>query len=89
VQKSVSSSSADKAKRIKIIKKPRDPEVIEAEIAGLEKLMADLSAEMAAPEVARDITKLVKANDRYKQAEAQLGELYSEWERAFAHPASG
>ncbi|MDX6577539.1 MAG: ATP-binding cassette, subfamily er 3, partial [Blastocatellia bacterium] len=45
--------------RVKIIKKPREPQAIEAEISALEKRIAELSAEMAKPEVARDITKLV------------------------------
>ena len=75
------SVSAD-AKRIKVIKKARDSEVIEAEIAEAEKRLKDLSDEMAKPEVARDITKLVQVNDEYKQAEAGLAELMDEWERA-------
>jgi ATP-binding cassette subfamily F protein 3 len=68
--------------RVKIIKKPRDPAMIEAEISDLEKRIAELSEEMARPEVARDITKLVKVNDAYLQAEARLVELIDEWERA-------
>ncbi len=37
---------------------------------------------MARPEVARDITKLVRVNDDYQQADARLAELIDEWERA-------
>ena len=48
----------------------------------LEKRIAALSVEMARPEVARDITKLVKANEEYQQADARLAELIAEWERA-------
>jgi ATP-binding cassette subfamily F protein 3 len=68
--------------RVKIIKKPREPQTIEAEIAELEKRIAELSAEMSKPEVARDITKLVQVNDDYQQADARLAELIDEWERA-------
>jgi ATP-binding cassette, subfamily F, member 3 len=70
------------AARIKIIKKPRDPEAIESEITELEKRIADLSAEMAKPEIARDITKLVQVNDEYQQTEVRLAALLEEWERA-------
>src|SRR5438874_6143060 len=45
-----SRSSNDKSresKRVKIIKKPRSPEIIEAEISELEKHIAELSAELA------------------------------------------
>jgi ATP-binding cassette, subfamily F, member 3 len=68
--------------RVKIIKKPRDPETIEAEISTLEKRLSEVSAEMARPEVARDITKLVQLNDEYQEGETRLAELLDEWERA-------
>ncbi len=68
--------------RVKVVKKPRDPEVIEAEITELEKRIAELSNEMTKPEVARDITKLVAVNDEYQQSETRLAELLDEWERA-------
>ncbi len=74
--------TAGSAPRVKVIKKPRDPAMIEAEIADLEKRIAELSAEMARPQVARDITKLVEVNDAYQQAENRLAELIEEWERA-------
>jgi ATP-binding cassette subfamily F protein 3 len=74
--------SADGSKRIKVIKKPRDPEIIEAEINEIEKRIAELTAEMAKPEVARDITKLVEVNNQYEQSQASLAELFEEWERA-------
>ncbi|HMH45871.1 MAG TPA: ABC-F family ATP-binding cassette domain-containing protein [Pyrinomonadaceae bacterium] len=70
------------SKRVKIIKKPRDPKLVETEITELEKQLAELSAEMAKPEVARDITRLVKVNDQYQNAESRLAELMAEWERA-------
>ncbi|HVS81099.1 MAG TPA: ABC-F family ATP-binding cassette domain-containing protein [Pyrinomonadaceae bacterium] len=76
------------ASRVKIIKKPRDPVTIEAEISELEKQIADLSKEMGQPEVARDITRLVKVNDEYQQAETRLAELLDEWERAETNASS-
>jgi ATP-binding cassette, subfamily F, member 3 len=68
--------------RIKVLKKPRDPQAIEAEITELEKRIAELSNDMIKPEIARDITKLVAVNDEYQRAEAQLAILMEEWERA-------
>ena len=75
-------SASDGSKRVKVIKKARDPETIEAEIATLEKRMSELSEQMTKPEVARDITKLVQVNDDYQNAENRLAELMDEWERA-------
>jgi len=74
--------------RIKVVKKPRDLALIESEISVLEKRVADLAAEMARPEVARDISKLVKTNDDYRRAEGRLAELMDEWERAETTAAS-
>jgi hypothetical protein len=37
---------------------------------------------MSKPEVARDISQLVKVNDDYQEAESRLAELLEEWERA-------
>jgi ATP-binding cassette subfamily F protein 3 len=79
---SVTSALAEESKRIKVVKKPRGTEVIEAEIAELEKRLSELSDEMSKPEVARDITKLVAVNDKYEATQMQLAELYDEWERA-------
>jgi ATP-binding cassette subfamily F protein 3 len=68
--------------RVKIIKKPREPELVEAEISALEKRLSELSVEMTKPEVARDISRLVGLNDEYQQGEARLAELLDEWGRA-------
>jgi ATP-binding cassette subfamily F protein 3 len=76
------SMSADESKRVRIVKKPRSAEVLEAEISELEKQLASLSDEMSKPEVARDITKLVEVNNHYEQTEKRLAELIEEWERA-------
>jgi hypothetical protein len=43
---------------------------------------------MSKPEVARDITRLVKVNDNYQSAEGRLAELMAEWERAEATTTS-
>src|SRR5438105_5473839 len=75
-------AKSHESKRVKIIKKPRDPRIIEAEVTELEKHLAELSDEMSKPEVARDITMLVKVNDNYQSAELRLAELLDEWERA-------
>jgi ATP-binding cassette, subfamily F, member 3 len=68
--------------RVKVIKKARSPEVIEAEIAEVEQRLAELSEEMSKPEVARDITQLVKVNDEYQTSDKKLASLLEEWERA-------
>jgi ATP-binding cassette subfamily F protein 3 len=80
--RTVRSAPASASSRVKIIKKPRDPGTIETEISAVEKRLSDLSVEMTRPEVARDISKLVKLNDEYQQGEARLAELLDEWERA-------
>jgi len=86
--KGKSAPASTGSSRVKIIKKPRRPEIIEGEIAELEKRIADLSKKMSEPEVARDITRLVAVNDEYQQAEACLAELMDEWERAEAIASS-
>src|SRR5205814_2424078 len=58
--KAARSGSTGDSPRVKIIKKARDPETIEAEISKLESHLSQLSEKMARPEVARDITKLVQ-----------------------------
>ena len=84
--KAARSRSTDGPPRVKIVKKAREPETIEAEISELESHLSQLSEKMARPEVARDITKLVQVNDEYQQTEARLAELYAEWERAETTP---
>jgi len=76
--------AASGSSRVKVVKKARAPETIESEISELEKRLAELSEEMAKPEVARDITMLVKLNDEYEQTQSRLSELMEEWERAEA-----
>jgi ATP-binding cassette subfamily F protein 3 len=81
-KKSASPNAVDGSTRVRIIKKPRDLSLIEADVAKIEKRLAELTEEMARPEVARDITKLVKANEDYEQGQNRLAELMDEWERA-------
>jgi ATP-binding cassette, subfamily F, member 3 len=87
-KKSSTSESSARSKptidpsRVKVVKKPRDPEIIEAEITELEKRIAELSNDMTRPEIARDITRLVVVNDEYERSEAHLALLLDEWERA-------
>ena len=82
VKRGKKAKSAAANPRVKVIKKARSPEIIEAEIAEIERRLSSLSEEMAKPEVARDISQLVKVNDEYQEAEAQLAGLLEEWERA-------
>jgi ATP-binding cassette subfamily F protein 3 len=69
---------------VKVVKKARSAAVIEKEVAEFENQLAVLTAEMAKPEVARDITKLVKLNDEYELTQSHLTELMEEWERSEA-----
>ncbi|HEX3144683.1 MAG TPA: ABC-F family ATP-binding cassette domain-containing protein [Pyrinomonadaceae bacterium] len=92
--KSSASQSSDgkragDSSRVKVVKKPREPEAIEAEITEVEKRIAELSNEMTKPEIARDITKLVAVNEEYQRCEAQVAILMDEWERAETTAASG
>ena len=75
--------------RIKVVKKARGAEVIEAEITELEKRIAELSNDLSKPEIAREITRLVAVNDEYERSQAQLAILMDEWERAESTAASG
>ncbi len=82
--KTAKAAKSNDSKKVRVLKKPRDSASIETEISQLEKRLADLTEEMSKPEVARDITKLVKANEDYEQTETRLAELMDEWERAEA-----
>ena len=79
-------SAAKQAPAIKVIKKnkPDNPVLLEAEIAEAEKKLNEISAMMSLPEVARDATELIKLDEEYRQTEARLTVLYSQWEAAAA-----
>ena len=83
--------SATKSPTVKVIKKKKpavNPEVLEAEIAQIEKKLQEISDRMSQPEVARDASELVKLDADYKQTEAQLSSLYEQWDEAAAHSQS-
>ena len=71
---------------IKVIKKnkPLNPELLETEIAEAEKKLNEISAKMSLPEVARNATELIKLDEEYRQTEARLTVLYSQWEAVAA-----
>jgi len=66
----------------------RTPQMIESEIAEVEKRLATLSEELSRPAVARDASRAKTLNDEYQQADARLRSLYEEWERIAAEAAS-
>ena len=78
---------ATKSPTVKVIKKKKpavNPEVLEAEIAQIEKKLQEISDRMSQPEVARDAFELIKLDADYKQTEAQLSSLYEQWDAAAA-----
>lgn len=79
-------ATGKQAPAIKVIKKnkPLTPVLLEAEIAEAEKKLNEISAMMSLPEVARDATELIKLDEEYRQTEARLTVLYSQWEAAAA-----
>jgi ATP-binding cassette subfamily F protein 3 len=66
----------------------RTPQLIESEIAEVEKRLATLSDELSSPDVARDPSRAKTLNDEYQQADARLRSLYEEWERISAAEAA-
>lgn len=62
----------------------RDSKSIEAEIADIEKRLAELSDQLAQPQIARDARQLRQVKGEYGQTEVRLRELYQEWERVAA-----
>ena len=79
-------TTAKRAPAIKVIKKNKalNPELLEAKIAEAEKKLNEISARMSMPEVARNATELIKLDEEYRQTEARLTVLYSEWEAVAA-----
>ena len=66
----------------------RTTQVIESEIAEVEKRLAALSDELSRPEVSRDAARAMSLNDEYQQRDARLRSLYEEWEQVSAEAAS-
>ena len=83
---------APKKPGVKVIKKKkadaRTPELVETDIARAEQRLNEISQQMGTPEVARDAERLIALNDEYQQTEAQLRNLYDEWERVNSETAS-
>ena len=70
---------------IKVVKKKRpdsrNPEIVENEIAQVERRLGKISEQMGTSEVARDADRLIGLNSEYQQTENRLRELYEEWDR--------
>lgn len=88
VKKGASTPSQPGAKKREKKKEPeRDAQSLEAEIAEVEKRLAELSEEMGRPEVARAPEQLAALNEEYRRTEARLQSLYQEWERVASETA--
>ena len=74
---------------VKVVKKKRvelrTAEMVEADIAKAEQLLARISEQMGTPEVARDAKKLKTLKNEYQQTETRLRVLYDEWDRVNEH----
>ncbi len=70
---------------VKVIKKKkvdaRTPENLEADIAGAEMKLKEISQQMGSPEIARDATRLIQLNNEYQETETRLQSLYAEWDQ--------
>jgi ATP-binding cassette subfamily F protein 3 len=66
----------------------RTPQLLESEIAEVERRLATLSEELSSPNVARDASRVMALNDEYQQTDARLRSLYEEWERIAAEAAN-
>jgi ATP-binding cassette subfamily F protein 3 len=86
--KGKSAAATTKTPAIKVIKKNKSetlsPLQLETEIAKAEEKLTEISHQMSRPEVARNALELIKLDEDYKQTEARLGVLYSQWEEASA-----
>jgi len=65
----------------------RTSQMIESEIAEVEKQLAALSEELSRPAVARDANRVTTLNNEYQQTDARLRSLYEEWEQVSAEAA--
>jgi ATP-binding cassette subfamily F protein 3 len=84
--KGKSAAATPKTPAIKVIKKNKSetlsPLQLETEIAKAEEKLTEISHQMSRPEVARNALELIKLDEDYKQTEARLAVLYSQWEEA-------
>ena len=78
--------ASQKSPAIKVIKRqkpvPRSSEAIESEIAVAEKRLNEISDQMSQPEAGRNIDRLRKLKNEFRQLETGLRVLYEEWEAA-------
>ncbi|HJX92242.1 MAG TPA: ABC-F family ATP-binding cassette domain-containing protein [Pyrinomonadaceae bacterium] len=74
---------------VKVVKKKRvelrTADMVEADIAKAEQLLARISEQMGTPEVARDAERLKTLKNEYQQTETRLRVLYEEWDRVNEH----
>ena len=74
---------------MKVVKKKRvegrTADLVEADIAKAEQLLASISEEMGTPEVGRDAGRLKRLKNEYQQTETRLRVLYEEWDRVNEH----
>lgn len=88
VSRKAKSSEGKGGKKKSSAQAARTPQLIESEIAEVEKRLATLSEELSRPYVARDASRVTTLNDEYQQADARLRSLYEEWERIAAAEAA-
>jgi ATP-binding cassette subfamily F protein 3 len=62
---------------------------LEAEIQGAEAGLAELTTQLSSEEVVRDRQRMVAITSEYQTLEAQLRQLYQEWEAALEREAGG
>lgn len=86
--KAKASASLHKTPRIRLIKQKklesRSSQVVESEIASVEERLRKITDQMSQPEVARDVDRVTRLSNDFKQAESTLRALYEEWERVAA-----
>ncbi|MGI9107963.1 MAG: ABC-F family ATP-binding cassette domain-containing protein [Pyrinomonadaceae bacterium] len=80
-RKATPSGGHKKGGKKKLPAAARTSQMIESEIAEVEKRLAALSEELSRPAVARDLNRVTTLNDEYQQADARLRSLYEEWEQ--------
>lgn len=71
---------AQKEEQARIRKRQNDIARLEKSIEELESENASLDEQLALPEVYMELSKLMKLNERKKELEGKLEELYAEWE---------
>jgi ATP-binding cassette subfamily F protein 3 len=90
-EKSKGAGEKSKGTGVKVVKKQkqpaRTPELLEGEIAEVERRLVAISDELSRPDVARDPVRASRLNEDYRAADERLRTLYEEWERVAAEAA--